>query len=97
MTQKTKKGILTAGALVSAVVVVLGAMRPVARIAIVTTLGDSTYVTQQSYHEDSFRDSLTHKQETDSIFRMLRDDKQQHARTDSALRCLRRNKPGWCE
>lgn len=99
MTQRAKKAILNLAALVGAVVVVAGAfnplLRPAAKAGIVLVL-DSTYVFQQSYDNDSFRDSLTHKQEVDSILRMVRDVKVSQAAQDSSLRCLRRNKPRWC-
>lgn len=96
-----KSRILTAGAMVGAMVVVAGAvnpvLRPIAKMTIVSAL-DSTYVLQQSYDKTQLRDSLTHAQETDSIFRMLGEQRTQTARVDSSLRCItRRVKPGWCE
>lgn len=90
-TVRVKRLLLTGGALVSAVIVITG---PIAAGA---TKIDARYVKQQSYDTDKRFDSLTHRQETDSIFRMMRKHDEQEARVDSSLRCItRRVKPDYC-
>lgn len=94
-----KQLLLTGAALVSAVIVVTG---PIAAGA---QKMDARYVKQSAYDSAQLIakgvhsiDSLKHKIEVDSIFRMLRDGQQQRARIDSSLRCMtRKSKPGWCE
>jgi hypothetical protein len=99
--KRTWKGrALTATALISAVVVVAGAIspiiRPVARAAIVSTV-EPEFVHQRLY--DSVRivqqgtralDSLSHDQEIREINARL-------AGIDSGVRCLRHPKRGYCQ
>lgn len=83
--------ILTGGALVGALVVVTGPIAAGGKAL------DTRYVHQAGYVVDRKFDSLTHKQEIDSMFRILRDVSVSQSRTDSTLRCFRKRKPSWCD
>ena len=94
-----KRRLVNTAATVSAILVLAAAMRPILRPVANSTLRevlDSTYVLQQNYDKDTFRDSLNHKQELDSIFRMIGADRAQHATMDSMARCIFRDKPEYC-